>query len=272
VLWVSQEESYGSAVLPRLCHAGFTQRSIYCVDNFRAGDGQRLYLPGGAQYLAGLLESINCGCVVIDPVGAIADPGIQFKEEQQVRHYLESLKYVAQYAKCTIILPRHIRKGKGGNLLDAGLHSVAIVNVARSVLRVDPHPDESGDFVLSTIASNHGAKRLPLRYSLCGAEGDVATVAWKREEELSEEEIADGLEEKHEREEFEDAKKLLGKSIAGGEQLATLLIAEARKASISERTLRKAKAALSVVSVRRGGGTGGEAAWYWRFPSAPKGG
>lgn len=267
VIWCGAEESWQSVILPRLvsagCHPGLCMRIRMSNAD---GSPRRLTLPSGTPELVKLIKASGARCLVLDPFGSMADPDIDLKVEQLARYYLERLADALEECRCTGILTRHLRKGNTGDVLDAGMGSVAIGNTARVILRCDKHPTEDTLQVLSVVASNYGARPPSLTYKLkpCGL---GVKVDWQGESKLSADVLAEGRGSSADRDECKDAIILLRGMLENGPREAKALISEARVCGVGERTLRKAKAEAGVTSERRSAGGGGDGSWYWCPPA-----
>jgi hypothetical protein len=71
-----------------------------------------------------------------------------------------------------------------------------------------------------------------------------------------------------EKSEKQDAIAFLREALKVGQKTSVAIFSEAKKIGISEATLKRAKAALGVKSVKRGGTFGGDNSWFWEMPFA----
>lgn len=272
VLWITAEEDYRAMVWPRLegCGADIAR----CLrPDLRDDDGafRPLRLPSGIDDLDTIVSLGDVGLVIMDPVGVAADSGVNLREEESARGYLEVLADLAARRDVTFLCARHIRKGNAGDVRDHGLGCVAVGNVARAVLRLDEHPHEEGHYTLSVVATNIG-KALPTQvYRLTAGAENLARVEWVGHSTLTAEEIAEGRGTPAEADARHDAEQLLVKIIKKGWVRATTIAQEAERAGISTMTLRRAKVALRVRSRRVQQGKEGH--WEWGYPKGgwPKG-
>jgi hypothetical protein len=143
---------------------------------------------------------------------------------------------------------------------------VAVGNCAQTIWRVDKHPEKEEIRVFCNVAGNHITKRTTYLFSIVGSRS-AACVEWRGTSELTTEAICEGKRSASDVDESTDALTLLRQLLADGARQATTVVAEAKSAGVSERTLRHAKAVLRVLSERRVAGAQGEASWYWLPPS-----
>lgn len=266
VVWYGGEESWQAAMLPRLIAAGADP--AWCFRLKIVGDNgrpTRLSLPSGLDQLSAILRGAKVGLFIMDPFSSAADPGIDLRVEQHVRHYLEPLAEILGECGTTGLLTRHLRKGTVGDALDAGLGSVGVGNVARVLMRADRHPTDDELRVLSVVAVNHGERAPSLLYRIV-PHTLGARIEWSGTSQLSADVLAEGRGGAADRDEVKDAQAVLRGLLAEGARQANAVLAEGRAAGIGERTMRRAKAELGVLSERRQPTANGEAHWYWLPP------
>lgn len=251
VVWAGSEESWESVVVPRLSAAkarlGSVAR-IHCRDG--RGERRRMVLPDDLCILADVLREGRVKLLVLDPYISLAHPSLDMRVEQQARMYLESLADTLSSVGCVGLLVRHIRKGTGGDSREAGLGSVAISNVARSLLRCDEHPHQHGDHVMSVIACNYGKKLATQVYRLESSSDGFPKVTWCGCSDLDSDSIAEGRGSEAERDEWAEADRLLTHSIGDRWIAVAEIMKESDAAGVSPRMLRRAKARLRVPSRR----------------------
>lgn len=265
-LWIGSEEDVDSVILPRWIAQGGDRSRLYVINKSTESKDGRLVMPGQCGRLRDMLSAIGANSIVVDPFSSLGGPSLDINSEQSCRGYLESIREASSSIGCTPILIRHLRKGKSGGGLEAGLGSVAISNVCRVVMRADKHPERPGDYLLSVIASNHGSVPMPIAYRMIDTPSHSPKLKWLAEEDYSLEEIIDGTASAGEGDESKDARTLLTKILAEGESSVKSILAEAKAAGIGERTMRSAKAKMRITSKRKAYGEDGEAQWYWALP------
>lgn len=210
---------------------------------------------------------VKARVMVLDPFTALGDVTLETRNEQSVRLYLESLARVASDCSVTVLLARHLRKGRSGSLLEHGLGSVGVAAVCRSVMRVERDPTDSATCYLGSVATNNGYCPGVVPYSLVDTGEGVFTVKFGRREATTLEEVIGSDHEPDERDAMADARKLLQTALKDGPVDAKVLLDECLKNGIGTRTLRSAKAELGVLSKRTGGGKGLVGKWVWSLPA-----
>jgi AAA domain len=265
VLWQGGEESWESVIIPRLVAAGADLGRVGRLQlRDQRGALRRCVLPDDLCLLGDAIREGQVRLIVLDPYISLAHPSLDMRVEQQARLYLESLSQTLADCACVGLLIRHIRKGTGGDSREAGLGSVAISNVARSLMRCDEHPHQPGDHVLSVIACNYGKKMATQIYRLRDSVGSFPKIEWVGQCDLDSDSIAEGRGSEAERDEWGEADHLLVSSIGDRWIAVAELLKEADGAGISPRMLRRAKARLRVQTRRVQHANQGW--WEWGAP------
>jgi RecA-family ATPase len=266
VLWAGGEEDLSSAIKPRLLAAGAKAKNLYCPhDSEEAGRQLMLQLPKGATVFAEAMKSLSAKLAVLDPLSSHVESGISLNDEQQARSVLTSLQAVATHSASAILCLRHLRKNATGPASDHGIGSVAIAATSRSVIRTDAHPDKKGFYVLSHVACSVGPLQPSQLFTLVKVKHGVM-IKWEGLAGITAEEICEIDSEHGERDERMDAVKLLQTKLQAGWVSAIEVMAEAKRAGISERRLRSAKAMLMVKSRRVVSAE--DAKWEWGLTDA----
>jgi hypothetical protein len=84
--------------------------------------------------------------LVVDPIGAFLDGGIDSHRDASVRHALAPLAELAMAADVAVVIVAHLNKSEGSRLVNRVVGSVAFVNAARSFIAFGRDPeDEDGE-------------------------------------------------------------------------------------------------------------------------------
>lgn len=267
VLWYCAEEDWQSMSLPRLLGAGCSADRVGCL---ALRDIQHKIrppsLPRDAQTIGDLLMSAEIALLIIDGYSSVLGQGLSTSQDQQVRQAWEPMVPALAAARCSCIVTRHLRKGTSGDVTEHGSGSGAIMHIARVTHRCDRHPTESGAYTLSTVARSFGQPAPTQAYRLVPTTRDTVRVDWLGDSPLDAESIAEGRGSEAERDEWQDADRLLASAIGSDWIVSGVLISEAERAGISSRMLRRAKARLGVQSRRVA--YGGDGHWEWGPPAA----
>lgn len=267
IMWQGGEEDWNSVIAPRLTRAGVPD-GMYAHLQVRDSHGnmRRPILPDDLLILQDTLREGNFGLLVLDPFSSLCHYSIDLNRPQEARRYLESIAQVIAITDTICLCIGHVKKGRGGDAREAGYFSAEVTNVMRSVLRCDEHPHERNQRVLSVVAYNNGPPMPTQIYRLYGADGGLPRVEWCGACDLDAETICEGRGPEGERDEWNDADRLLAEAIGHGWCSVGEIEREAEIAGISPRTLRRAKARLHIPSRRISLRDGGH--WEWGAPEA----
>lgn len=264
-MWFGSEEYFGGSVVARWEANGGDKRAIHTVGDVTGNGAGRLILPYQEDRLREMVRGTLARVLVVDPYTALGDVTLDTRHEQSTRLYLESLARIAYEEHVTVLLSRHLRKGRSGSLLEHGLGSVQIAAVCRSVLRVERCKENPSTCYLACVAGNHGRAPGVVPYTLVEKEGSVFVAKFGARADKELDEVLEGGDEPDERDALADARAILTQALKSGAVDAKALLEEAKKNGIGERTLRKAKAEMGVLSKRIGAGKGVPANWQWRL-------
>lgn len=265
VIWCGPEESWTKVVIPRLRGCGARIDRVHrpaLRDQY--GSPRYLYLPDDVPTLHKLASATQAALLVLDPLSGLVHPSVDLRQDQQVRAALQPIVQLCDDVGCLAVGTRHLRKGVAGDLRDAGLGGTALINVSRLALRCDEHPHERGQYTLAFVAGNLGTPTTTQLFRLTPTREGLVQPEWIGNTPLSAEEIAEGRGSEAERDEWKDAELVLAGLIGDGWVRATACIDEAKRAAVSERTLRRAKTRLGVASRRMQVGVEGH--WEWGPP------
>jgi len=263
VLWLQIEDDPRKTIRPRLEAAGANLDRVIHVGRDK-NRRVRVQLPEDTDALVQLAVDKQARMIIIEPLASFVRASLRIGDEQDARLALEPLVQKAQDNDLLIIGQRHLTKGKQ-DAVSQGLGSVAIANLARSILRCDFHPAKKGKRVVWRVAGNQGKPPPAIAYHIEDQDG-VGRLVWEGECDLEGDRI-EADQDAGTRDVVGDAVRLLKARIHDNWVPYQQLIGEAISAGISERTLRSAKARLGVRSQRKN--VNNEARWYW---GPPKGG
>jgi len=181
---------------------------------------------------------------------------------------MKQLGRVAERNNCAILLVGHLHK-KGGQSQYRSLGSIDIYAAARSVLTVGQ--TGMGDDIRAIVHNKsnlapHGASQtFGLDPGCMGeqrrnaATSPVSGFCWLGEYDITIDEILGGVT-KVPKDQLSWACNLIKTTLAYGPVAAVDIMLKAEEQGISEKTLKRAKSALGVISIKRGG------QWFWDMP------
>lgn len=264
VAWLTIEENYEIDVIPRFRANGGNE------DNFVWPKESKLIrkmaCPSNMESLTRFITENKIGLLILDPFTVLKDSTLSSNSTDQMREYLETIKSAVCDHGCTVIVIRHPKKGNNSSALDAGAGSMQINAVARSVVRVDEHPHDKARRVLWVVIKNSGKKPKAIIWDFVDTGESYAAVKWGEEEDLNEDEIMEGANEKADQHERKDANSILLELLKDGPVYVKELLEQAEDAGVGKRTMWKAKAHLEVKSEYRSEPGSGKRKSYWLPP------
>ncbi len=97
-------------------------------------------LPSQRSPLDEAIAQHQAKLVVIDPVVAFLDPGIQTNSDQSVRRVLGALRQIAARRDCAILMVRHLNKDGRGLARYRGSGSIGFQGACRATWLVERDP------------------------------------------------------------------------------------------------------------------------------------
>ena len=257
-LFFSTEDGKADTFRPRLDALGADSARVY-------GHDQPLYLdtPEGMAEIEREIAGRGPRLVVIDSVMSFVGARVDVYRANEVRAVLAPLAKLGERYGCAILALRHITKSRSGRAIYAGQGSIDFTATARSVLLAGSSAQDPGEHALLHIKSNVSALGASLGYRV-----DEGGFAWTGVTHLTAADLLAAEAAGEERAADEEARRFLCELLAAAPLPARQVFEEARKAGISEITLRRAKAREGVIVEKVGFQEG--ARWVWSIPSTSR--
>lgn len=269
VLLATYEDDLADTVVPRLEAAGADKSRVHFLEKVPGDQGPRHFdVARDCERLDKLLTMRpDVRLLVVDPISA-AMPGVDSHRNSEVRSALSPLVSVAQRHGISVLAISHFTKGSGGKALYKVIGSIGFTALARMVfLATNDEEDETGErHLFLPIKSNIGDDRIGLAYSKRGMTLPSGIEAWRIEwgdrvdvradEVMTPDEEVGALGE---------AKAFLLSTLEAGPVKIETVKAEARKAGITDITLRRARTRLRIKASNRDE-DGVLGPWTWRLP------
>lgn len=261
VVLLQAEDDVATRLVPALSAAGAVRARILAS---RQDSEHPLTLPSAMAALESAVDEVNATLVVLDPLSAYLETNTH--HNQSVRRALGPLAALAKRRRLAVLVVRHLAKRGGGNPLYRGLGSIGIIGMARSALAVGKSTNvEAPHRYVLALAKSNLSSCPSLQYRTVLTDGTI-TVDWLGEIDCSAEQFAERRAEKTRA--ITEAKQVLLAILSDGPVLSKQVVAAAKDAGVSKRTLDRAKYELDVSSDRQGNGLGAE--WYWLPPGIRK--
>jgi hypothetical protein len=265
VVLLSAEDGLGDTIRPRLDAAGADSSRVVALTAIATEDGtERLpRLPLDVGRLEAAIKEYGAKLVVVDVLMAYLSADVNAHRDQDVRSALAQLAAAAERTGAAIVVLRHLNKSPGGPAVYRGGGSIGIVGAAPSALVVGRDPDDESRLVLAVTKANLAALAPSLAYRIVDRNGTGA-IEWEGVTTHTAAQLLAVPTNTDERSALDEAKAVLRDILGDGAVRAKEVERQAREAGVSEKTLRRAKEALGVKSIRPDGFTG---PWAWTLPA-----
>ena len=263
-LILSTEDSLAHTLKPRLEAAGADCSKIHVLTGWVDGGGhERAFTLEHLPLLETEIQRYQPRLVVIDPVTAYMGK-VDIHRANEVQELLGKLGRLAERYQCAIVCIRHPAKpGQSiGKVIHRGLGSVGFIGTARTALFVEQHPTNPHKVLLGQSKSNLAGMGRTQLFSK-----DHGQFEWCGVSRLSAEVIG-GSGRGPDPTAFLEAVFWLEDQLKDGiPQASETLREDAEEYGIAFRTLRRAKQALQIRSIKRGKDPAGKESWDWQLPS-----
>lgn len=271
VVILSAENGLGDTIRPRLEAAGADLGRIVALRYTSEREGEKTVcnIPGDIPTIQAAIERVGAKLVIVDVLMAYLPSQTNTYRDQDVRLALAPFAEMAARTGVAVICIRHLTKAPGANPMYRGGGSIGIIGGARAGLLVAKDPEDPSLIVLAQTKSNLGPAMPSLAYRIEANSNGVPRIAWKGESgHTAVSLLAATVGQDDDSGARIEAKNFLLEELANGPRKQSELIGTARKAGISDATLRRAKRLAGVKSHRVSQGTAGGGYWVWELQDA----
>jgi hypothetical protein len=175
---------------------------------------------------------------------------------------------MAERCNCAVVLLRHLNKGGGSKAIYRGGGSIGIIGAARSGLLVAIDPSRPDARILAVTKSNLTKPPGSLTFRLRETGSGCCNIEWLGASELAADDLVGHQTAGEDGVALQEAKAFLGDFLKNGARPFEEVHRAAHQIGVSDSTLRRAKNALQVRSVRcQTGPASGEGVWVWVLPN-----
>ena len=270
VVYVTTEDAYDRVVVPRLVNAGADLSRITFIKRSLDADGHPvpMKIPTDVEQVAELITGEAAALLVVDPVTAYIDSGVDTHRATDLRDALLPLQDMLHEVNAAGVLIAHPNKDERQSALHRLSGSHAWVDSARSVIGVAPRRDTEGQVLVKQLKANLAPDVPAYAFQLVQGEQYPAhmRVEWLSERVfIDRDDLLRKPDARRASPDREQAERLLGELLdeRGGMIAAKAAIAEAKLAGISETTMKRAREQLGVKSERVRDERGQTKEWVW---------
>jgi len=271
VVLLSAEDGLADTIRPRLNAAGADTSKILSLATAPDKDGHArlLSIPEDLGLIERGIKRVGARLVVVDPLMAFLSGNTNSHRDQDVRRALAPLAGLAERTEAAVLVVRHLNKAAANNPLYRGGGSIGIIGAARMAFVVGKDPQDEDRRVLASTKNNLAVQPKSLMFTLEEAEAGAVRVVWLGDTDVSAKDLLATPQDQDHADARSEAVQFLSDVLVNGPVPSTEVIEEAKDAGISEKTLRRAKEIMGVVSYREGElGRRGAGRWLWKLPIA----
>lgn len=179
---LSSEDGRKDTIVPRLAKARANLKRVEILARSVMEDDSEvpLIIPRHVEMLRNYVENLNLRLLIIDPLDAFLEDGVNTYSNHEMRRALAPLDAIAEETGVSVLIIAHYnKKAETSHIYRVG-GSIGFVAAARSVLGVAPVTgDEDGTNVFYSIKGNLAKKPPALLYRMTG-DDDVSSsrVQW----------------------------------------------------------------------------------------------
>jgi putative DNA primase/helicase len=247
VIYMTSEDGIADTIKPRLEAAAANHSRVYVLegDLDQKGGINQISLKN-LQPIKRAIIQVKPSLLVIDPIQGYLGANVDLYRANEIRPLLANLSRLAEQFNFAVVCVRHLTKSNSSKAIYRGMGSVDFSAAARSILLVGKDPDRPDERAIIQIKNSLGLTSKPLGFVInedgfqwTGA-SSITVSGMLRDETDDEDKSA-----------LEEAKAFLIEILGGKQPVnAGNIFKEAKEAGISEATLKRAKRALGVESVK----------------------
>jgi KaiC/GvpD/RAD55 family RecA-like ATPase len=250
VLVISYEDAPEEVIRPRFEALGGDQERLFVL-SISSVEGSIVF-PLDLEEIARHVTETEARLVIVDPISAGIDVRLDSHKDRDVRVVLGRLAKLAEELGLAVVLIVHLNKSPSNDAYTRVSGSVGFYNASRSVVVVTRDPsDPDWRRLVAQVKSNYGrlapVERWRVELAEVPSEEGPISVARLVFHEIADDVNRDELLAPPPPEKRSEAEALILVELAQGRRLSADVKAAGVKAGISERTMKRAAAALEVV-------------------------
>lgn len=276
-LLLCAEDDASDTVKPRLIAARADLSRVAFLESSLLGHTlDLLTLPSGLDDLRSAIYRMKKATglkrviVVIDPITAFLDDGIDANKDGDVRRLTTALSQLAARTGSMIILVRHLNKSVA--LVTAkyrGSGSIAWTAAARAVYICANHPSEPDLKVMAATKNNIAAARPSIGYRLVADGDEVPHVEWTGIIDLRADDLV-RVDARKQAPQRDEAAALLSELLVegGGRVAASKAIAAGAERGLSDASMKRAADQAQLTRTKVRSEASNRQTWVWAVPSS----
>src|SRR5215204_2270572 len=270
VVLLSAEDGLADTIRPRLDAGGADTSRILALATVpdENGHDRLLSIPEDLPLIQKGIRRVGARLVVVDPLMAFLSGETNSHRDQDVRRALAPFAGLAERTGAAVLVIRHLNKAAANNPLYRGGGSIGIIGAARMAFVVGKDSQDENRRVLASTKNNLAQPPKSLVFTLEEAESGSVRVSWLGESEVSAKDLLATSQDQEHADMRSEAVEFLNDVLCEGPVPVSQVKDEAEDAGISERTLKRAKKLVGVITYRENeaGERRGAGRWMWKLP------
>jgi hypothetical protein len=270
VVLLSAEDGLADTIRPRLDAAGADVDRVLALATVpdQNGHDRLLSIPEDIPLIEKGIRRVGARLVIVDPLMAFLSGETNSHRDQDVRRALAPLAGLAERTGACVLVVRHLNKAAANNPLYRRGGSIGIIGAARMAFVVGKDPQDEKRRVVASTKNNLAKSPKSLMFTLGEAKSGSVMVNWLGESEVSAKDLLATPQDQEHADIRSEAVEFLNDVLCEGPVPASQVKEEAEDASISERTLKRAKKLVGVITYRENeaGERRGAGRWMWKLP------
>lgn len=250
VIIITTEDGVADTIKARATLMGTEQEKLLIIDGAREGlseDVISLSLGKNIDQIdKAIIKIKDVRLLVFDPITEFIG-NIDDHRAAPTRTALAPLASLAEKHNIAILIISHLNKDDAKKLIYRTTGSQSYVNMARAVWAIAEDEETEDRRFLMPVKQNLSKKPPAFAFSINNGSGIVFE---KEPVKIVADEVFGTEDQRFERSEIEEAKTFLLEALEPGSVKANAIFKDAHQAGISERTLKRAKAVLNIISYK----------------------
>jgi len=250
VVIITTEDGVADTIKARAALMETDQKKLIIIDGISEGISKDVRSLTICDNLAlvekAIIETGDVRLLVFDPIteflGSIDD-----HRAGPTRSALAPLTTLAEKYRLSILIISHLNKDDAKKLIYRTTGSQSYVNMARAVWAIAEDDEAEDRRFLIPVKQNLSKKPPALAFSITDDKGIIFE---KDPVKILADEAFGTEDQKFERSQVDEAKEFLLETLSNGSVRANDILKDARQAGIAEKTLRRAKSALNIISYK----------------------
>lgn len=248
IIYQTAEDGLADTIKPRLESVNAECSHILVIDESKEE------LSMNDERIEEAIKLTNAKLVILDPIQAYIGANVDMHRANEIRPVMAKLGRIAETYGCAVVLIGHMNKASGQKCAYRGLGSIDIPAVARSLLIVGKLKNDPSKRVMSHAKSSLAQNGQSLVFQI----NEHSGLEWCGTIDLTADQfLEDGGTSVSK---LESAKQFLLDILAYGAKSQKEIQSAAEEMEFGNRTLKSAKTALGVKSIKVGEG------WLWQLP------